>query len=86
MANAKPQLRTDSAVIQARLHSGAGGNYVWVTNPSRTTARAKVTIANGQKFTSVKELWGDARASSQGPDITVEIPARDAAVIRLDPN
>src|SRR4051812_21637311 len=84
VASAKQQVRSDTGVVQARLHSGVGGNYLWVTNPSRTTARAKVTIANGQKFSSVKELWGDAHVSSQGADITVEIPARDAAVIRLE--
>jgi mannose-6-phosphate isomerase-like protein (cupin superfamily) len=37
----------DDKNVQARLHQGAGGAYLWVTNPTNTVRQVKVGLAPG---------------------------------------
>jgi hypothetical protein len=72
----------NNGTVQARLHAGVGGKYLWVTNPSR--AEAKVTVSvSGQEFTSGVDLWAAKAVAVDGRQITVSISGRDAAVIAL---
>lgn len=84
LANVEPQLRTDNAVIQARLHSGPGGNYLWVVNPSRKEASVTVSLAGrAPAFRSAEDLWGKRPVTVVDRKISVAVAARDAAVIAL---
>jgi len=46
MARVEPRLRTSNAAVQACLHSGAGGEYLWVVNPSRNAVEVTVSWRN----------------------------------------
>jgi len=81
-ANVTPQVKTDNPRVQARLHTGAGGTYLWVTNPARTSATVTVS-PEIRTFTGAEDVWGDSRVAVQGRNLTLTIPGRDAAVIAL---
>ena len=83
LADVEPRLRTDNPAIQARLHSGTGGNYLWVVNPSRAESKATVSLTAGPDFRSAEDVWGSRPVAAQDRGITVTVPARDAAVVRL---
>ena len=81
-AGVNPQVRTDNPKIQARLHSGEGGNYLWVTNPTRSAANTTVTV-DGLTFQKAQDVWGGREIGVQARKLTVTLPARDGAVIAL---
>jgi beta-galactosidase len=84
LAGVEPQLQTNNASVQARLHSGPGGNYIWVTNPTRASATVSISVgAHGPKFESAADLWGSHELTAAGNRITTTLPARDGAVIAL---
>jgi len=84
LAKVEPQLRTDNTAIQARLHSGAGGNYLWVVNPSRKEASVTVSLAGqAPAFRSAEDLWGKRPVTVGDRKVSVTVAARDAAVIAL---
>jgi beta-galactosidase len=82
MANVDPRLRSDNTAVQARLHSGAGGNYLWVVNPSRNAAKVTVTIAD-PPFHAAADVWADRAITVAGRNVSVSVPARDGVVIAL---
>jgi beta-galactosidase len=82
-AGVEPSLRTDNAAVQARLHTGSGGSYVWVVNPSRGDARASVWLNAGPDFRVAEDVWAKQPVTVTGRSITVTVPGRDAAVIGL---
>jgi hypothetical protein len=70
--------------MQARLHSGPGGNYLWLTNPTRTVQTTTVTISEaGPQFQSASELWGKEQPSVDGRRIKLTIGGRDGAILAL---
>jgi beta-galactosidase len=84
LANVRPQLRTNNAATQARLHAGAGGNYIWLTNPTRTSQTTAVTIDDGRtEFHTARDVWGDREIPVNGAQVTVTLEPRDGAVIAL---
>jgi len=84
LANVEPQLQSNNSTVQARLHTGSGGNYLWVINPSRSDATVTVSIAaQAPNFRSAQDVWSNLRVSAGNRDITVTIPGRDGAVVAL---
>ena len=84
LANIQPHVESDNAKTQARLHTGAGGNYLWLTNPTRTTQTTTVTIGEGEpKFQSASDVWGQEQPRVDGRRIKITIGPRDAAVVAL---
>ena len=83
LAAIEPKLRTDNPGIQARLHSGKGGNYLWVVNPARSDRKVTVSLNAGPKFTAAEDVWGKRQVIVGDGGVTVTVPARDAAVIAL---
>ncbi len=84
LGNTEPHLRTTTSSVQARLHSGPGGDYIWVTNPTRKEATAEITVeAPGPQFHSATDVWTALKMTVNGPKITLTLPARDGAVISL---
>jgi beta-galactosidase len=83
-ANVQPRIQSDNAAVQSRLHKGPGGDYLWLTNPARSTAAITVTIGeDGPKFQSATDVWANRELSVHGQRITVTLPPRDGAVIAL---
>lgn len=84
LAHVEPTLRTDNAAVQARLHTGAGGTYLWVVNPSRSPQTVTVQVSGGASpFESAKDIWDALQVTIRARQVTVTVPARDAAVIAL---
>lgn len=84
LAGVEPGLRTDNPVVQARLHAGSGGNYLWITNPTRAAAKVTVTVSGGgPRFRGVEDVWDRKAVQPAGSTLSVTIPARDGAVIAL---
>ena len=79
MAGVEPRLRSDNGAIQARLHSGRGGNYLWVVNPTRKEAEATVDVS----FGSGEDVWEHRPVQVVGGKVSVTLEPRDAAVIAL---
>lgn len=83
-ASVQPQTQSDNAAVQSRLHTGPGGNYLWLTNPARSAATITVSIGErGPQFQSATDVWANRQLSVSGRRITVTLPPRDGAVIVL---
>jgi beta-galactosidase len=79
-----PRLTIDDKTVQARLHQGSGGNYLWVTNQTRSNRTVKIGLAeDAANYKSGKDIWGNQNVAIDGQQITVTVGARDAAVIAL---
>jgi beta-galactosidase len=83
LAQVEPVLQTNNTVTQARLHSGPGGNYLWITNPARKETATTVTVLHGPSFHSTKDIWGGREIKVSDKQVSVSLPARDGAVIYL---
>ena len=84
MAGLTPRVTIDDTAVQARFHSGRGGQYLWVTNPTISARPVKLSLdSKSGSFSSGKDLWGNLPIHLEGREIAVNVPARDAAVILL---
>ena len=79
----EPQLRTDNSAVQARLHNGAGGRFLWIINPTRSEAKATVTLNVDPAFRSAEDIWNHRSVVAGERSITITVPGRDAAVLAL---
>jgi len=69
--------------VKARLHSGAGGTYLWVANPARQPLPVRVELSDAWgPFRSCRSLWG-SEATVAGHLVTLLAGGRDVAVIAL---
>jgi beta-galactosidase len=84
MAGVMQRVTVDNNEVQARVHSGAGGTYLWVTNPTRTALTVSASLNPGLgKFSTGVDEWGNLDVKLSGQQVMVNVPPRDAAVIRL---
>ena len=84
MAGVAPQVTISDNAVQARLHQGAGGAYLWVTNPTSGSRSVKVGLAaSAGNYKSGEDIWGKQSVAIDGRQITVTVGGRDAAVIAL---
>jgi beta-galactosidase len=84
LAGLTQQIAIDNPALQARLHQGAGGTHIWVTNPTRDAKQGTITLATATgQFQSAVDVWGDARITQAGRQFTMNVPARDAVVAML---
>ena len=81
MAGVVPQVTIDDSSVQARLHQGAGGTYLWVVN--QTTGSRSVKVGLSENYQSGEDIWGKQTVAIEGRQVTVKVEARDAAVIAL---
>ncbi len=78
------QLTSSDPQVQARLHTGAGGTYLWVVNPLRATRTVTVALAaNYGPFSSAEDLWDQQKVSVSGRRVTITLNDRDVAVVQL---
>ena len=84
MADVTPTIKLNDPAVQARLHQGPGGTYLWVTNPTRENRTVNIQLATRTgNFTSAEDIWGNQKIVREGQQITVSVPERDAAVIAV---
>ena len=84
LAGITPRVTVNDNHVQARVHQGEGGTNLWVTNPTREQKSVKVTLQDELgRFSSGEDRWGGLKVAVTGREITVNVPARDAAVIAL---
>ncbi len=84
IAGVKPGLQTDNPAVQARLHSGPGGDYLWITNATRSLAKVGVSLSDASpSFQQAKDLWSGNPVSIDGRKFSIVIGPRDGAVIAL---
>lgn len=83
-AGVEPQLQADDNSVQARLHEGPGGNYLWITNSLRSEKPVKISLphALGNVQTG-EDLWGNQPVTVHGQSVSVTVPPRDAVVVAL---
>ncbi len=78
------QVISSDPQMKARLHTGDGGTYLWVANPTRQARPVRVTLAaTWGPFTSCTALWGTTANMDQST-VVLTAPARDVNVLRLE--
>lgn len=83
-AGVSPRVQSSDPDVKARLHSGPGGEYLWVINPTRTPRAVTVTLAARDPAPRAGEdLWQRQPVTVEGARISVEMEDRNVAVIRL---
>jgi beta-galactosidase len=84
LAGVVPTTKIDDARVQARLHQGAGGAFLWVTNPTRDRRTVRVSLSQAAgDFSTGEDIWGSQEVAVNDRQITVSVQGRDAAVIAL---
>lgn len=81
-AGVKQQVAISDPALQARLHEGASGAHLWITNPTREDKQVTVTLA-GREFVSADDVWGGVKIVRDGSSLAMTVPARDAVVAKL---
>jgi beta-galactosidase len=77
-------LHSDQPQVKARLHTGPGGTYLWLINPTRAQTPVRLTMASRVgNFHYGQDLWGGQPVKVAGSLIQTIVGERDAAVIRL---
>jgi beta-galactosidase len=83
-AGVVPQVQVDDNSVQARMHVGEGGAYLWVTNSTVKDRSVRIVLAPGAgKFKSGEDIWGKQPVTIDGQQVNVSVAGRDAAVIAL---
>ncbi len=81
-AGLHPLLTCSDREVIARLHEGAGGTYLWIVNPTRTSRTVKISLP--KPFQDATELWQQTTAPAIAQStLTASVGDRNAAVIRL---
>jgi beta-galactosidase len=84
-AQREQQVRTDDPDVKVRLHTGAGGTYLWAVNPTRTERTVTVTLApKFGTFSGAQDLWQERAQAVKGRTIVVRVGDRDAAIMQLN--
>jgi hypothetical protein len=55
-----------------------------VTNPTRTDRQVTIALLEGAILLSPRDVWGDAHITRAGSKFTMNVPARDAVVMKLE--
>ena len=77
------QVQSSDAEVKVRLHRGAGGTYLWVVNPTRTSRTVKISLPSA--FHRAVDLWQESEHPAiSGNVVTTTVGDRNAALIRLE--
>jgi beta-galactosidase len=83
LIDAAPAVTSSDTRVKARLHAGAGGLYLWVTNPTRGDIPVNLSIRDNMgEFSSARTVRG-AAATVDGRTVRLTAPARDVTVLEL---
>jgi beta-galactosidase len=78
-AGVQPRVRAGNPAVQARLHEGADGQYLWIVNPVRSPQSGTCGVDGAPRTGRV--LWGEGRLEAG----RWEVGASDALIVALDP-
>ena len=79
-------VRSSDPRVQARLHSGDGGVYLWVANPTREPRTVTLTLdEKSGPFRKATDVWQKKPQQAKGRVIEAAVEDRNVAVIRLEP-
>jgi beta-galactosidase len=82
-AGVTPHVTSSDPRVKARLQDGPGGTYLWAVNSAREDVPVRLTLSETWgPFAGSRAHWGPA-ARVAGRRVTLTVPARDAAVLRL---
>ncbi|MBI4875246.1 MAG: beta-galactosidase [Acidobacteria bacterium] len=85
-AGIEQQLVSSDPAVQARLHTGAGGTYLWVVNPTHTARAVTATLApRVGAFRSARDVWQERDATVKANTVEVKVDDRNVAVVRMEP-
>ena len=83
-AGKRQHITSSDPQIKARLHTGDGGVYLWVSNPTRQDRPVHLVLSGvWGPFTNATTLWG-ASAVVDGYTVTLTAPGRDVRVLGLE--
>jgi beta-galactosidase len=83
-ARVEQQVRSTDPDVKARVHTGPGGTYVWVVNPTRTPRDVTIALSDRLgRFRAAEDVWDGQPVSLNNGHIRVQVADRNAAVIRL---
>jgi beta-galactosidase len=81
-AGIQPRVQCSDPKVKVRLHTGAGGDYAWVVNPTRTVRTVTITLPH--PHATATDLWAKSSPPTiAGRTLTATVGDRNAAVIRL---
>lgn len=85
-AGRKQMIEVSNASVKARLHSGAGGDYLWVVNPARQAQTVTVRLdAAAGRYARGRDLWQKGgKVAVAGQTVEAVLEDRNVAVIRLE--
>lgn len=82
--NVTRRVSSSDPEVQARLHEGAGGKYLWVVNTTRTSREVTIQLTTRESGLTVgKDLWGEKPVTLNGHEVKVTVGERNVAVIHL---
>lgn len=89
-AGREPHLRCAApncnSLLQARLHSGAGGLYLWLINASNSDLEAAFALSKRHgAIEQMRLLWGKSDVHVEGQTLRTHVPRMDALVLQLRP-
>lgn len=73
--------KADTSSVQARLHAGAGGAFLWVTNATRNPHDVTITLADGYRV--ARDIWAQNSVKLKGNVLEMSVPGRDGVVLEL---
>jgi beta-galactosidase len=83
-AGVQQQVRSSDPDLKARLHSGPGGTYVWVINPTRTPRDVTITLSERLgRFEAAEDTWDRQPVSLNNGRVRLQAADRNGAVIRV---
>lgn len=83
-AGGKQLARVSDREIQARIHKGPDGTYLWVLNSTRRERPVKISLHDSVgKFNSGSDVWEKKPIKVNAQTVEVSLGARNGAVIRL---
>ena len=80
-AGIRRQVFTGDRLIKARLHQGAGGNVLYVVNPTREERTVSINLP--LTVLSAEDLWQKRPVKADGHRLLVTVEERNVAVIRF---
>lgn len=77
--------RVSHPEVKTRLHTGAGGSYLWVVNPAREPRSVRVQLdSRAGTFSHGLDLWQSTTPTVTGQTVELTVGDRNVAVVKLD--
>ena len=75
--------KVSNACLRVRMHSGEGGDYLWIANYRKDGPISAVVELPGREITGVEARKGEAGTVKNGK-LHITVPARDVTVVKAE--